>query len=239
MQPMMVISSGDRLPDLVIVVITRWMWRYRSELAPLGVAGVVAAFGWYAHASLSPWWPLILATAGIAAWVLGAFGARFGIPSRLERLYLALVVLASGTWDTLATALGQHASPLPQALGIGGLVLAVPWWANRRRRAKVRVERTIATWPDIARAVGLVGSEIMSATVDPWGWRARLRLARGQTITDVIAKIPALDPDSARTATRSASTRPPMTSPTAANCASLTTIRTPTRSPGAALPSPR
>ena len=193
MQPMMVISSGDRLPDLVIVVITRWMWRYRSELAPLGVAGVVAAFGWYAHASLSPWWPLILATAGIAAWVLGAFGARFGIPSRLERLYLALVVLASGTWDTLATALGQHASPLPQALGIGGLVLAVPWWANRRRRAKVRVERTIATWPDIARAVGLVGSEIMSATVDPWGWRARLRLARGQTITDVIAKIPALE----------------------------------------------
>ena len=26
-----------------------------------------------------------------------------------------------------------------------------------------------------------------------WGWRARFRLARGQTITDVIAKIPALE----------------------------------------------
>jgi hypothetical protein len=29
----------------------------------------------------------------------------------------------------------------------------------------------------------------MSATVDVWGWRARFRLARGQTIKDVVAKI--------------------------------------------------
>ena len=76
---------------------------------------------------------------------------------------------------------------------MGRLVLAVPWWTNRRRRAKVRVERTIATWPYIADAVGLVGSQITSATVDLWGWRARLRLARGQTITDVMAKVPAIE----------------------------------------------
>jgi hypothetical protein len=90
-------------------------------------------------------------------------------------------------------AAGPLAPPLPQALGLGSLVLSVPWWASRRRRAKVRVARTIATWPDIARAVGLAGSQIMSATVDLWGWRARLRLARGQTITDVMAKVPALE----------------------------------------------
>ena len=106
---------------------------------------------------------------------------------------MAVTVLACGTWDAVAAAVGPLAPPLPQALGIGGLVLSVPWWANRRRRAKVRVARTIATWPDIARAVGLAGSEIMSATVDLWGWRARLRLARGQTITDVMAKVPALE----------------------------------------------
>ena len=41
--------------------------------------------------------------------------------------------------------------------------------------------------------IGLAGSEIMSATVDLWGWRALLRLARGQTITDVMAKIPAIE----------------------------------------------
>src|SRR5208337_4205564 len=43
------------------------------------------------------------------------------------------------------------------------------------------------------QAVGLGGSQVMSATVDVWGWRARFRLARGQTIRDVIAKIPAIE----------------------------------------------
>jgi hypothetical protein len=72
-------------------------------------------------------------------------------------------------------------------------VLAVPWWAHGRRRAKVRVERKLAAWPAIARDVGLPGSEVISAIVDLWGWRARLRLARGQTIADVTGKIPAIE----------------------------------------------
>ena len=83
--------------------------------------------------------------------------------------------------------------PLPLTLAIGTMVLAVPWWSHRRRRAKVQVERKLAAWPDIARAIGLIGSEVMSATVDVWGWRARFRLARGQTITDVTARIPAIE----------------------------------------------
>jgi hypothetical protein len=124
---------------------------------------------------------------------LAAFGAKLGMPARLERLYVAVTVLAGGTWVALAAALGPFATPLPQALGICGALLAVPWWANRRRRAKVRVERAIAAWPDIARNAGLDGSQVMHATVDLWGWRARLRLARGQTITDVMAKVPALE----------------------------------------------
>jgi S-DNA-T family DNA segregation ATPase FtsK/SpoIIIE len=78
-------------------------------------------------------------------------------------------------------------------LGLGAVILAVPWWAHRRRRAKVRVERQLAAWPDIAQAVGLAGSQVMSATVDLWGWRARLRLARGQTIADVTTRIPAIE----------------------------------------------
>jgi hypothetical protein len=193
LQPMMVISSGDPMPELAAVIIARWTWRYRSELAPLGIACLVAGLGWYACAALSPWWPLILAVAGVAAWLLAAFGAKLGIPGRLERLYMAITVAACGTWDAVAAAMGPLAWPLPQALVIGGLVLSVPWWANRRRRAKVRVERTIATWPVIATHIGLAGSEIMSATVDLWGWRALIRLARGQTITDVMAKIPAIE----------------------------------------------
>jgi hypothetical protein len=193
MQPMMVINSGDPFPELVIAVIARWAWRYRSELAPLAVAVLVAGVGWYAHAVRPTWWPLILAGSGVAAWAVAAFGGKLGIPARLERLYVAATVLACGAWDTLAAAIGPHASPLPLALEIGTVVLSVPWWAHRRRRARVRGARPLAAWPDIARAVGLAGSAVMSATVDVWGWRARFRLARGQTITDVMARIPALE----------------------------------------------
>jgi hypothetical protein len=193
MQPMMVVSPGDPLPEVAIAVIGRWAWRYRSELAPVGAALAVAGLGWYAHAALPGWWPAFLGGSGAAALGLAAFGAKLGMPARLERLYAGVTVLAGGTWVTLAAALGPRATPLPQALVISAVILAVPWWANRRRRAKVRVERAIAAWPDIARNAGLDGSQVMNATVDLWGWRARLRLARGQTITDVMAKVPALE----------------------------------------------
>jgi hypothetical protein len=101
------------------------------------------------------------------------------IPSRLERLYVALVALTCGTWDALAAVLGPHASPLPQALGIGTLVLSVPWWDNRRRRAKVRVELTIATWPDIAQGALKLSSGtcphknrwgVIKCSYKPGGW---------------------------------------------------------------------
>jgi S-DNA-T family DNA segregation ATPase FtsK/SpoIIIE len=55
------------------------------------------------------------------------------------------------------------------------------------------VQRALAAWPDISKAIGLPGSKIQSATVDLWGWRARVRLARGQTIADVTARIPAIE----------------------------------------------
>ena len=136
--------------------------------------------------------PVLAAALAVAALAV-AFGARVGLAAVAERAYAGAVILAGGAWLALAAALGPFTAPLPLALGIGGLVLSVPWWAHRRRRARVRVERTLAAWPDIARAVGLAGSAVMSATVDMWGWRARFRLARGQTITDVIARIPAIE----------------------------------------------
>ncbi len=53
--------------------------------------------------------------------------------------------------------------------------------------------RALATWPDMARAIGLPGSAIQSVSVDIWGWRAWLRLAYGQTVADVTARIPAIE----------------------------------------------
>ena len=193
LQPMMVINSGEPFPDTVGLLLLRGAWRYRSELAPLYVTVAIFVAAWWLHTTRPQWWALILGISGAAAWVLATFGARFGLPALIERLYAAITVFAAGTWTSAATALSPFASPLPQALVIGALILAVPWWAHRRRRAKVRVERKLQAWPEIARAIGLAGSQVMSATVDVWGWRARFRLARGQTITDVIARIPAIE----------------------------------------------
>jgi hypothetical protein len=80
-----------------------------------------------------------------------------------------------------------------QVLGFGALILAVPWWAHRRRRAWARAQRAISAWPDISAAVGLPGARIQFTRVDLWGWRALVKLAPGQTIGDVIVRIPAIE----------------------------------------------
>jgi FtsK/SpoIIIE family len=194
MQPMMFIDAGsDQFPAPFGVLLARWAWHYRSELAPAGVAAVMMGAGWWAHARFPHWWGLALAGFSVAAWLAATFGARLGLASPMERAYAATTTFTAGAWLTVATALGPFTSPLPQVFAIGAVILSVPWWAHRRRRAKVRVERKLAAWPDIARAIGLIGSEVMSATVDVWGWRARFRLARGQTITDVTTRIPAIE----------------------------------------------
>jgi hypothetical protein len=193
MQPMMVINSGDHSPETAGALLLRWAWRYRSELAPAYFTAVVLGASWWLHATHPRCWELILSIAAVAAGALAALGARIGISARTERLYMATATLAVGGWMAAAIALGPFAAPLPQAMAVVGLALAVPWWAHRRRRARVRVERKLEAWPDIARAVGLAGSQVMSAVVDMWGWRARFRLARGQTIDDVHAKLPAIE----------------------------------------------
>jgi FtsK/SpoIIIE family len=193
LQPMMVINSGEPYPETVGVVLLRLAWRYRSELAPLGVTVGIVVAAWWLHGARPHWWPAILGVTAAASWVLAVFGARFGLAALIERVYAATTTAAAGAWIAAATALSAAASPLPRALAIGAVILSVPWWAHRRRRARVRVERKLQAWPDIARAIGLAGSQVMSATVDVWGWRARVRLARGQTITDVVARIPAIE----------------------------------------------
>jgi hypothetical protein len=193
MQPMMVIDTGDGFPETAGVLLARWAWRYRSELAPLGVAAGLMAAAWWLHGTRPHWWLPIAVLTGVAGWAVALFGVRWRFPTRTERVYAASAIYTAGAWMSAATAVGPFRPPLPQALVIGGLIVSVPWWAHRRRRAKVRLDRRLQAWPDIAKAIGLAGSEVMSATVDVWGWRARFRLARGQTIGDVVAKIPQIE----------------------------------------------
>jgi hypothetical protein len=193
LQPMVVINSGDPLPEVLAVILARWLWRYRSEFAPVTLAAVTALAAWVLHTTHPRWWPaLAIATVAVTV-AAGLAGSRLGLATRAERAYAATVTTAAGGWLTAATAASPGRAPMPVVLLVATCVLGVPWWAHRRRRAKVRVERLLAAWPDIAQAVGLAGSRVMSAMVDVWGWRAQFGLARGQTITDVIAKLPAIE----------------------------------------------
>ena len=190
---MMLIAGNDQFPETAGILILRWVWRYRSELTPLYAAGLVLGVACWLHAGHRQWWALVLAIATTTAAALASFGGRAGLPTRIERMYAVVTMLAVGGWMAAAAVAGPFVTPMPQLLAIGGAALAVPWWAHARRRARVRVERKLEAWPEIAQAIGLAGSQVMSAVVDVWGWRARFRLARGLTITDVIAKIPALE----------------------------------------------
>jgi FtsK/SpoIIIE family len=192
-QPMMFISPSERLPETAAVVLGRAAWRHRSELAPLNAALALWFAAWLLHVFRAYWWPYVIVIAAVAAICLMMAGRQAGLTTRAERFYAATIAGTAGGWLAVSTAAGPSRSPLPIVLLIGGTILAVPWWAHRRRRAKVRVERTLAAWPEIADAVGLSGSRVQSAVVDVWGWRARMALARGQTINDVISKLPAIE----------------------------------------------
>jgi hypothetical protein len=81
---------------------------------------------------------------------------RWRFPALIERIYAAVTIYAGGIWLSPATAVGPSA-PLPrEALVIGAFILSVPWWAHRRRRAKVTLERKLQAWPDIAKTIGLI-----------------------------------------------------------------------------------
>jgi hypothetical protein len=198
-QPMMVFSQGDQLPETAAVALARAAWRYRSELAPIAFAMLIVAAAALLHRTHPGWWPwwalatvttTAILSVPVPAWLRKAWQV-VDLPA--ERLYAGAVTVIAGGWFTTATAVGPVASPMPVLAAGFTLICAIPWWASRRRRAKVRIDRKLESWPEIANAIGLAGSQVMSAMVDLWGWRARVRLARGQTIRDVIAKIPAIE----------------------------------------------
>ena len=207
LQPMLFINPNDPLPELVIIVISRWLWRYRSAFAPLGIAlaGFIIAATFHPHHAR--YWIPVTALTTTAVLVLalpprvlrqrssiltGAWD-KLGIPRTIERAYFTAVVAVTGGWLAAAIAAGPAVKPLRLTAFAATVILSIPWWFHRRRRAKVRVEKAIASWPDIADAVGLPGSRIVSAVVDAWGWTAHVMLRKGTTTAHAIARIPEIE----------------------------------------------
>jgi len=90
MQPMMFINGDpSQFPTPVGVILARFAWRYRPELAPLGVAAMTLIAACWTHAALAQWWAVILAASSVAAWFIAFLGKKFVLTSVAERVYAA------------------------------------------------------------------------------------------------------------------------------------------------------
>lgn len=190
--PLMLVADSGGLGD-ALGAFGRVLYRFRSELAPLTTGLTLAVAGLILHAGHPHWWPCVAAGTGGLALLTLATGVPFRADRISERAYAATASAVAGGWLTAATKVGPYRDPLPTILGLLILAAGLPWWTHRRRRMRVTVDRTIQAWPDVAEAIGLAGSRILSAVVDVWGWRARVGLRGGQTVADVVAHIPAIE----------------------------------------------
>src|SRR5215470_7365382 len=97
-QPMMFLNSGNGLPEVAAVVLARWAWRYRSELAPLTTAAGMWLAAWVLHVTRPDWWLPIAATSAVLAVCAGGLGRLVGLATRAERLYAAITTAVIGGW---------------------------------------------------------------------------------------------------------------------------------------------
>jgi S-DNA-T family DNA segregation ATPase FtsK/SpoIIIE len=212
--PVMIFGPDEPLGIIAAEALGRWLFRHRSAFVPFIVA--VAAFiaaALIRHAHHARWWipaacmtVILTILLGIphrllwsrpagkfTAGILARMWAACGIDRPPERAYAACVVAVTGGWLAASIAIGPIVKPLPLIAAIATVALGIPWWIHRRRRARVRAERTIGAWPDIAEAIGLPGSHIASVVADAWGWTARVILRKGTSADDATAKIPAIE----------------------------------------------
>jgi S-DNA-T family DNA segregation ATPase FtsK/SpoIIIE len=175
--------------------VPRLAWRYRSELAPIYAAVLLLAAGVVAHVWLPGWWPIVAGTGLAAAAIVGLLGYRLGLDRRAERAYAITTTAAATAWLAAACWFGPIRRLLLLAWLAGTLTAGVPWWWHRRRRAKVRVLRAVERWGDDAAAANLGGARLQRVEVHPSGrqWSARVLLPKGQTLRDVLDRIPNLE----------------------------------------------
>jgi S-DNA-T family DNA segregation ATPase FtsK/SpoIIIE len=198
---------------ILLAALGRLAYRHRSAFLPFAITGAAFILAAVVHRHHPGTWVIVAVVTVAAGVVLGmphrlwwAYPARnvtaglltrvweaCGITRPAERVYVTAVAVTCGGWLSAAIAAGPSVKPLPIIAAIATVVLGIPWWAHRRRRAKVRIERTVQTWPDIAENMGLPGSRIVSATGNAWGFTARVILRKGTTAVQAINQVPAIE----------------------------------------------
>jgi DNA segregation ATPase FtsK/SpoIIIE, S-DNA-T family len=211
--PVMVIGPDEPVILLALAALARFAFRRRSAFIPFLLAGAAFVTAALVHRHHTGWWIPVAAVTALVSVLLAAPYRRLhrypafrlpadlmvrlwkacGIDRPIERGYAALVIATTGGWLAAAIANAPAKRPLPAIALISTVVLGIPWWFHRRRRARVRVERAIEAWPSIAESVGLSGAHIGSVVVDAWGWTARVILRKGATAAQAIDKLPAIE----------------------------------------------
>jgi S-DNA-T family DNA segregation ATPase FtsK/SpoIIIE len=198
---------------IVFAALGRLAYRHRSAFLPFAITGAAFILAAILHRHQPGLWVTAAVVTAAAAFVLGilhrllwanpagkltaGFLTRAweacGISRPAGRAYVTAVAVTSGGWLSAAIAAGPTVKPLPAIAAIATIVLGIPWWARRRRRARVRIERTVQAWPDIAENMGLPGSRIASAKGDAWGFTARVILRKGTTAVQAINQVPMIE----------------------------------------------
>ncbi len=184
-------------PDDPIMVVLRWAWRWRNELAPfyfaLGLA-IVAGIG---NDYVPQWWPMALPMGGAVT----ATGWRWKADRQSERVYVLAVGAASTLWTTAAWWASPGHDWLFWSALAGAVSAGIPRWWHYRRRGKVAVRRAaprgarrelrriVKNWPELSEDMELAGSHVQRAEADEIGYTFTLALHAGLTARDVTSKL--------------------------------------------------
>jgi DNA segregation ATPase FtsK/SpoIIIE, S-DNA-T family len=211
--PVMLIGTSEPVGLIALAALGKWLFRHRSAFLPFTVTAAAFIAAAIIHRHHQHWWIATLAITSIVTVILGIphriirahptvkFTAGLisrawqacGIDRPAERIYATAIIAVCGGWLTAAIADGPAVKPLPAIALIATLVLGIPWWAHRRRRARVRAIRTMQAWPGLADNMGLPGSKIASIVTDAWGWTGRIILRKGTTAAHAINQLPAIE----------------------------------------------
>jgi S-DNA-T family DNA segregation ATPase FtsK/SpoIIIE len=211
--PVILPYSYEPVAGIAFAALARFAYRHRSAFWPFVIAGAVFILGAVIHRHHPGYWVIsavVTAGAGIIMgiphrliWASPALKGTAGLVTRAweacgidrsaERVYITAVAVTIGGWLSAAIAAGPATKPLPVTAVIATVILGIPWWAHRRRRMRVRIERTVQIWPDLAENMGLPGSKIASATGDKWGFTGRLILRKGMTAVQAINQVPQIE----------------------------------------------
>jgi S-DNA-T family DNA segregation ATPase FtsK/SpoIIIE len=211
--PVILPAPYEPVAFIALAALARALFRHRSAFWPFATTGAVYLAAAILHRDHPVIWPWLAAVTATTAFILGIPHRLIwpGIPGRMaagfitrmweacgisrlaERIYATVTVTVAGGWLCAATVTGPAVKPLPAIAGTATVALGIPWWAHRRRRAQVRIERTVHAWPGMADNMGLPGSKIVSAKGNRWGFTARVILRKGTTAALAINQVPAIE----------------------------------------------